>query len=257
MSRKTKNFCKWTLLVLGAFLLFSIFIYPVFTLFDRKDLSQVDIQKSVNGAFIQGEKTGDEIIAYQISILKENNIVIQKIASSKTDVCYFTNLRPEGSDHRQRCHIRYVEGFTTQLTDKESIIAKLRSVPEIYSYDVENNDKNLRLGHIYKDSSTCNLYSGPNAINVISISFIFADSSIAKNSESGNCEVPNQFPQKYALYVDNLTSRGIHSFEPIELDYSKNQLWITLEQEYYDEKLRIDFPISARIRKAPVMADYK
>lgn len=234
MTNKTKHLNKPQLIFVGLiFLLFLLIVQPVFTLLDRlngKDIDATKAKKTVTAAYLQAEKDADDTITRQIKDLSENGIIEHSIASSKTDVCYFVSF--EASPPLQKCYIRYIEGFTTNL-DLNSILARRKML--IWQYDFS--------------LPTCSIdHPEENGIKQV----YFRDSALVLSS-TRECETPNQIRGRIIPHDEDSVSI-ISSFNPKSLDYSRNHIWIVLEKEYYTEELLTSFPFGGRIRKTPITA---
>lgn len=165
------------------------------------------------------DEKNEKVLAQQITILKEKNIIEEEITSSKVAVCYVDG----GSKMNywyQKCYLRYVEGFTTSL-DKATIENILQSS-----------------GRTNIHSRTCTLYAKNSKIGLMfrwkNMPMTHADALEGKIEF--DCVIPD--PISISPYTKHITKiyKDLDT-KKINDANSKNQIWIIVHEEYYNENL--------------------
>lgn len=222
---KSKNIFLLILLVIIVSVLIAVWTNAM------QHRKATEVRKQITALRANSEQINDNKIKQQIAFLQNTGVVDTHITSSKADVCYVKNLGdgygifPGG--WKQICYLRYVEGYTTQL-NREQIISTL--------HDLQNIE--LLFGE--KTGYFCGLYeqSGRETI-------LFTP---GKNSEDVklfvSCEPPSKIKDgnsvKGGLAVyreDSLNVKVFRDFDTEKLDYSKNQIWLVIQEDYYQESI--------------------
>lgn len=185
----------------------------------------------VNALRLEAEKGADSKLNDVTRYLNQKNLVGEKIASSKVDVCYL-NHEDQGwvaSNWYQDCYIRYTQGYVTQSTKVEV----LRDV-------LKNSKGSTYFGEINQYAITgsgtdCDLFEKD-----YKSTLIYLPAGSLKNDFE--CQIPNPiqgtFTVRGPIILDRkLSARAYRTFDVDEISRENDQLWIQFDEYYYHEDL--------------------
>lgn len=176
------------------------------------------------------EKVADKKFETQVAILYKAGVIYRKISDSKFDICYISNSGGGWtvSNWYQYCYIRYVQGFYTNL-DKNTVRHNILAIPNATS----------EFGRIETEQTAdeCSLFT-----SVKSLSHTVSYRPAGTPLKSYYCRVPNQLQGigsvKGPFVLDeDLSKRAHRNFDSTQVDNSKDQIWIELDEQYYYESL--------------------
>lgn len=225
MKKNALNKKKFTLgksIVVIVSIVSSLCIVFVFVRYLQIYFAKVSAKQNVVSSRSVGEKRLNAIVSQRSNLIRQSKIISSSIGLSKTNVCYISH-DDEGlfaKNWYQKCYLRYVEGYYVDAS-KDSVEQTISNI---------SNDNTL-FGK--SDNFKCNIFSKD---------FVF---SILYRPASGMrekiCEIPDKFRGvlsiKGPVLPENLSIEVIEDFKEDGIDNSKNQIWLTHNEEYYSEEL--------------------
>lgn len=168
----------------------------------------------------------DKIVAERTAALQQVGLVGKPVASSKAAVCYIDHEDAGWTvrNWTQECYVRSVVGFYTAYDKTEALqkIAGLNTivgeVPSAYMQSVDS----------------CLLA----AINYAETALFLPANTPAQRSR--DCSIPDQLDSRALVYTNIDPRPGIktfQSFDTANLDTNQNQIWISVDTDYYHEDL--------------------
>ena len=159
------------------------------------------------------EPAADLTLTAQVEELRRAGLATTPIASSKVDVCEITSQGGGwmASSYEQRCELRYVEGYATDL-DLNVIYERLKVVPS------NQRDK-------------CQRFSGSLPYDRIMVRS--ANSPISPY----DCEMPTPTGALPSQMEQSQRGKHFRTYDPVAVDNTRNQVWLIVEVDYYREKL--------------------
>lgn len=180
-------------------------------------------------------KRVDQEIAGKVEALKQAGLVTDGIAFSKTDICYITH-EDQGwfaSNWYQDCYIRYVQGFTTDLS-KEEALQKAGTLSEYFGDLPDDYLQLVNRCELAADSRRETARYRP------------AGSPIYDRAD--DCGIPNQLQATWSvrgpgMLDDQLSVHRYSSFDSATIGSLSDQVWIMSDTHYYHEDLGCGFGI--------------
>lgn len=211
-----------------------VLAYATFVFIDGYRKGQIAKDNVVLGRE-SAESYVDGKVDEAIDTLQKSGVVIDRLGSSKVDVCYIDYRGKSPDSWYQDCYLRYVEGFSTSLTIDE-VRSKLLSNPR--SISIFGNDSSKMQTN--PDYLYCTLFDRFNHTDDYRTEL----QMIPANTKGGygECEIPDLL-QSYGSVKghiklsDELSVKEYNTFDSSSIDNSQNQIWLMFNKHYYHEEL--------------------
>lgn len=215
-------------------LIIAVIAKPTYSMLKTISVRSV-VRKSREVALL----TADTKLSAQQKVLRELGIdVSEPLGIAKTSVCY-VNHTDSGwfaSDWYQRCYIRYLHGYITDVPKQQ-----------VYSV-LENADNSVHLfGNPYGLSTldeSCVLYAYEHHLD----SVVYRSSNVLKNQTKydDSCSIPSQIQGNWSvggpIILDNeLSVKRYQTFDDALVKNDAPQIWLVFDVQYYQESLGCGF----------------
>src|SRR5574337_2222511 len=210
MSYKSKN-------VLSFIFITAIWSLAMLSVYNS--IKQTELKKSVKLAVHNSrevtEPSTDANIVKISGELKNKGIATTQIAASKVDICKITSY-DQGwfvAGHTQSCYFRYVEGYTTKMTQSQIVASVNQSF--LKNLTGELNEP--------RADSPCDFQSLPT--HYIELHYLPIGLS---QSVDWDCVIPNPFSQYFLdarseeRTANDPNMRISQTFNPVKIDRSQN-----------------------------------
>ncbi len=222
------------------------FVYALLV-FSKQTIKTHSAKHKVTVARDKIEQSTDQKVANFETALINSGAVGPKLASSKASVCYVTHADQGwfAVNWYQDCYLRYVEGFSTNLS-RETFKAKLSGSTDLLTAmgELSNEDK------FYP--STCVISDRTDKFKVSYLPINFT------KDEAFSCDIPNQLQGLTSvdgpIILDNeLAIKRYVNFDPAPLINNGSQVWFEHDEFYYHEDLGcgIDYVFCGNPRSKP------
>lgn len=191
--------------------------------------------------------------SWQEPSLRALGLVDKKIAESEVDVCY---LSSSGGgfiiqSYKQRCYLRYVQGYTTQRSEAEvrQVIDQSVSLSDgAHSITEESLFGKAAASYGKTESgSWCILSELNKAQDIYHKEVLYRQANMDRDASGVECSIPRPFDGMFSTYnlaVDlSNNNNGLSvktvtgGYEVENIDISSSQIWIAIDDEYYSKDI--------------------